>query len=226
MASGEELLDRLRDLVIAGDRERIGAAAEQALAAGMQPLEIIGRGLSPAMREVGERFRRYEVYLPEMMLAAEAWDHAMAILEPRMAAQGQAAERAGRVVIGTVKGDVHSLGKNIVALMLRAGAFEVVDLGVDVPASTFVTEARRVKADIIGASALMTTTMPQQKAIVDYLEEQNLRGEFKVIIGGGCTTEKWAAEIGADGYAETAAEGVAVALRLVENLKKGGGGGA
>jgi len=221
MAGQDELLDKVRDLVISGNREGIGAVVEELLGAGVEPLAIMERALSPAMEEVGERFKRYEVYLPELMLAAEAWEEAMAVLEPRLAARGQAAQRVGRVVIGTVKGDVHSLGKDIVALMLRAGGFEVIDLGVNVPASTFVTEARRARADIIGASALMTTTMPQQKAVVDCLKDQGLRGEFKVIVGGGCTTQQWAAEIGADGYAETAAEGVTLALRLLGEFKKG-----
>jgi methanogenic corrinoid protein MtbC1 len=161
----ESIYQRITAAIIAGDKDKLLVAVEEALRGGMTPSDIIDRGLSPGMREVGERFARYEVYLPEMMMAAEAWEHAMKVIEPKLLAAGVQRKKAGRVVIGTVSGDVHSIGKNIVAAMLKMSGFESFDLGIDVAASAFIMKAEEVGADVIAASALMTTTMPQQKNI-------------------------------------------------------------
>jgi len=176
-------------------------------------------GLQPGMQEVGDKFRKYEIYLPEMMMAAEAFDHAMKVLEPRLASSGEARQKMGRVVLGTVQGDIHTLGKNIVATMLKLNGFEVHDLGVDVPASSFVKKAQEVQANVIAISALMTTTMGQQKSVIEHLKAGGIRDKYYVMIGGGCTTQAWADEIGADGYGQTAADATALALAAVRKEK-------
>jgi len=213
--SPEEICSRLSAGLIAGDDTEAAAAAQEALEQGMKPLDIIEQGLQPGMAEVGERFRRYEIYLPEMMMAAEAFEQAMKVLEPGLAAAGEAREKPGRVVVGTVQGDIHSLGKNIVATMLKVNGFEVYDVGVDVPASAFVDKAEEVGANVIGISALMTTTMPQQKNVIEHLTARGLRQKYYVMVGGGCTNQSWADEIGADGYGATAGDAVALALKAV-----------
>ena len=179
---------------------------EQGLAARI----LLDDGLVVGIREVGELFRRGEVFLPEMMLAAEAWQSGMDVLEPLLVT-GEATEPKGRVVIGTVKGDIHSLGKNIVSTMLKTAGFDVIDLGTDVPASRFVTAAGDSRASIIAVCALMTTTMPQQKEVIEHLHASGRRSEFLVMVGGASTTSEWAAEIGADAYGETAADAVSLA---------------
>lgn len=212
----DESIDvRLRAGIFAGDGKEVVATVKEALDQGLGPLEIIEQGLRPGMVEVGEAFRQYEIYLPEMMMAAEAWDQAMKVLERELAATGEKREEVGRVVIGTVQGDIHSLGTSIVAAMLKAGGFEVYDLGVAVAASAFVDKAEQVGADVIGLSALMTTTMPQQRNVIEHLEARGVREKYCVLIGGGCTNQSWADEIGADGYGKTAGDALALALKAV-----------
>ena len=213
--SNEPIYQRITAAIIAGDKDKLLVAVEEALRGGMTPSDIIDRGLSPGMREGGERFARYEVYLPEMMLAAEAWEHAMKVIEPKLLADGVERKKTGRVVIGTVSGDVHSIGKNIVAAMLKMSGFEVFDLGIDVAASAFIMKAEEVGADVIAASALMTTTMPQQKNIIEHLEARGVRDKYCVLVGGGSTNQEWANIIGADGYGRTAGDAVALALKAV-----------
>jgi len=170
----------------------------------------LNSGLVPGIREVGEMFRRGEVYLPEMMLAAEAWQAGVDVIEPMMAMQLRA-EAKGKVVIGTVKGDIHSLGKNIVITLLRTAGFEVIDLGIDVPASKFVSTAIDTHADIVAICALMTTTMPQQKEVIEHLLATDKRRDFFVMIGGASTTKEWATQIKADAHGETAFDAVTLA---------------
>ena len=213
---GEEMCSQLKVGILAGDADEVVTVVKEALGQGAKPLEIIEDGLQPGMAEVGERFRRYEVYLPEMMMAAEAFEQAMKILQPKLAAAGETREKVGRVVIGTVQGDIHNLGKNIVAAMLKANAFEVYDLGVDVTASAFVDKAQEVAADVIAVSALMTTTMPRQKGVMEHLEARGVREKYYVMVGGGCTNQSWADEIGADAYGRTAGDAIALALKAVE----------
>jgi len=213
--SGKATFERLYDAIIAGDRNEMAQGVGDALKEGIMPLDIIEKGMSPGMKEVGERFARYEIYLPEMMMAAEAWESAMQILEPKLLESGGERKKMGRVVLGTVKGDVHSVGKNIVGAMLKMNGFDVFDLGVDVAASAFVTKAEEVGADIIAASALMSTTIPQQKSIIEHLEARGVRGKYRVLVGGGSTTQEWADSIGADGYGRTAGDAATLALKAV-----------
>ncbi|MEE8420686.1 MAG: corrinoid protein [Dehalococcoidales bacterium] len=213
--AAESKYERLSEAIIEGDGGKTLAAIEEALGGGMAPGEIIEKGLTPGMKEVGERFARYEIYLPEMMMAGEAWEQAMKVLEPKLLAAGGENKKAGRVVIGTVSGDVHSIGKNIVAAMLKMNGFEVFDVGIDVAASVFVTRAEEVGADIIAASALMSTTMPQQKDIIEHLEARGVRDKYIFLVGGGSTSQEWADSIGADGYGRTAGDAAALALKVM-----------
>ena len=205
----DELLGNIIAAFTSADFDQIPELVRKGLDAQLQPSLLLNDGLVAGIREVGEQFRRGEVYLPEMMLAAEAWQQGMNLLEPLMA--GQPAQQAkGKVVIGTVKGDIHSLGKNIVTTLLKTAGFEVVDLGVDVPASKFVAKAVETHADIIAVCALMTTTMPQQKEVIEHLFAANKREDFFVMVGGACTTQEWAEQIKADAYGATAADAVSL----------------
>jgi corrinoid protein of di/trimethylamine methyltransferase len=192
------------------DFERVPELVQEGLDQGLPARVLLDDGLVAGIREVGEMFRRGEVYLPEMMRAAEAWQAGMDVLEPLMEGQPQAKAK-GRVVIGTVKGDIHSLGKNMVATLLQTAGFEVIDLGVDVPASRFVSAAIDAHADIIALCALMTTTMPQQKEVIEHLAATDRREDFFVMVGGASATREWAAQITADAYGETAADAVTLA---------------
>jgi trimethylamine corrinoid protein len=213
--SDKSIFEKLNSAIIAGDKSGLELGVGDALKEGIAPSDIIEKGMSPGMKEVGERFARYEIYLPEMMMAAEAWEGAMQILEPKLLESGSERKKAGRVVIGTVKGDIHSIGKNIVGALLKMSGFEVFDLGVDVNASAFVTKAEEVGADIIAASALMSTTIPQQKSIIEHIEARGARGKYCVLVGGGSTSQEWADSIGADGYGRTAGDATALALKAV-----------
>ena len=213
--SKESTHERLSAAIITGDKDKLLGAVKDALGEGMTPSDIIEKGMSPGMKEVGEKFARYEIYLPEMMMAAEAWEGAMKVLEPKLLETGAESKKVGRVVLGTVKGDVHSVGKNIVGAMLKMSGFEVFDLGVDVAASAFVTKAEEVEANIIAASALMSTTIPQQKSIIEHLEARGVRDKYCVLVGGGSTSQEWADNIGADGYGRTAGDAAALALKAV-----------
>ena len=213
--SDKSIFEQLNNALIAGDKSGLEQGVGDALKEGITPSDIIEEGMSPGMKEVGERFARYEIYLPEMMMAAEAWEGAMQILEPKLLESGSERKKTGRVVIGTVKGDIHSIGKNIVGALLKMSGFEVFDLGVDVNASAFVTKAEEVGADIIAASALMSTTIPQQKSIIEHIEARGARGKYCVLVGGGSTSQEWADSIGADGYGRTAGDATTLALKAV-----------
>jgi len=221
--SNESIYQRLGAAIITGDKDKLLVAVEDALREGVTASELIERGMSPGMKEVGERFARYEIYLPEMMMAAEAWEQAMKVLEPKLLAAGAERKKVGRVVIGTVKGDIHSIGKNIVAAMLKMSGFEVFDLGVDVAASAFVIKAEEVGADILAASALMSSTTPQQKEIIEHLKARGTRDKYCVLVGGGSTSQEWADSIGADGYGRTAGDAASLALKAMSQGKKEAG---
>ena len=209
-ATSHELLAEIVAAFTSADCDEIPHLVQKGIDSGLGPQIILNGGLVTGIRAVGEQFRVGEVYLPEMMLAAEAWQDGMDLLEPLLA--GQPAQQAkGKVVIGTVKGDIHSLGKNIVITLLRTAGYDVFDLGVDVPASRFVARAVETRADIIAVCALMTTTLPQQKEVIEHLDAGNKREDFFVMVGGGCTTKGWASNIKADAYGETAADAVALA---------------
>ena len=211
----QDLLKELAQAVIELDDAQATDLAEQALQMGLEPIDVLEQGLAEGLRQIGQEFEAGERFIPELILAAEAMEAAVKVLEPEIARRGQARRVSGRVVIGTVQGDIHSIGKNIVAMMLRAFGFEVFDLGVDVPAEVFLNKAREVAADIIGVSALLTTTMARQRELVETLKQQGARNEFKVMIGGAPTNQQWADQIGADAYAAHATEAVRIAERLM-----------
>jgi corrinoid protein of di/trimethylamine methyltransferase len=212
----DELFAALRQAVIDGDAAASANLAQQALDTGVPPLAAIDNGLVPGLSWVGEEFGKGELFLPDMMLAARAMQKAMDILEPELQAQAAQRHVVGRVVIGTVKGDIHEIGKNLVGMMLSTSGFEVHDLGVDVAPDRFVEAAREHNADVVGVSALLTTTMAGQRTVVEALAAAGLRDRVKVIVGGAPASESWAAEIGADGYSEDAIGAVALARRLME----------
>jgi corrinoid protein of di/trimethylamine methyltransferase len=207
-------LAAMRQSIVDGAPENASALAKQALDLGLHPLEVIDNGFVPGMAEVGEQFAKHRMFLPDMLAAAEAMKAAMAVLEPELKRQGEARPSGGTVVLGTTKGDIHEIGKTLVGTLLTANGFKVHDLGVDIPCERFATSAREFNADIIGVSALLTTTMRGQKAVVEALERAGLRSSVKVIVGGAPVTQRWAEEIGADGYAKDAISAVA----LVRNL--------
>jgi len=204
-------LAKLRDAVMNGDEKGAAAAANEALAAGTDPVTIVTEGVTPAMAEVGKKFECGEAFVPELLISARATKAVFGILRPHLAKQG--AQPVGRVVVGTVKGDLHDIGKNLVAAMLEGGGFEVIDLGVNITPEKFVETAKAKNAQVIGLSALLTTTMPAMKATVDAVKKAAL--PIKVMIGGAPVTQSFAEEIGADGYGETAASAVGVARKLI-----------
>jgi corrinoid protein of di/trimethylamine methyltransferase len=205
-------LQKLHDAVIDGDQKTAVAVTREALAGGVEALELIQKYMVPAMDEVGRRFECEDYFVPELLLSARAMKGALELLRPLLAAQG--AEPAGRVVIGTVKGDLHDIGKNLVASMLEGGGFEVVDLGADVAPERFVEAVRGSRAGIVCLSALLTVTMPSMKKTIDALREAGLRDRVKVLVGGAPVTPQFAAQIGADAYGENASVAVSLARRF------------
>lgn len=213
--SKKQFMETIVKSIIDGDQDKIQESARDALKANIDPLEVVELGLSKGMAIVGESFEQGESFLPELLMAAATFNAAMEILMPEIEAQNKEIPKAGTVLIGTVKGDVHNLGKNIVSMVLETNGFSVVDIGVDVSSLNFIEEARKVKADVIALSSLMTTTMPVQKEIIEILEEKNLRNEYFVIVGGGPVSQQWADEIGADGFGKTAVDAVDLIKRLL-----------
>ncbi len=218
--TGDDTLKGIEEAIIRGDRERTIQLVEGTLGK-IDPLTIIRGGMMPAMEKVGDRFSSGEIYLPEMLMAAEAWSEAMNLLKPKMLAAGESVGKIGTVVIGTVQTDVHEIGKNIVATLLSTAGFEVHDLGVDISASKFIAKAEEVDANIIAASAIMTTTMTYQQDILEHLMASGLRDKYIILVGGGVVNQRWADEIGADGYGETAVDGVRVAKELLSRRRGG-----
>jgi len=211
------LLDELQQAVIEGDGEGAKAVAQKCMEAGIPPLETVEFGLRDGLKIVGERFEKLELFLPDMILAAEAGNEIMKVLEPAIGASDLQASSPGTVIVGAAKGDIHTIGKNILGMLFKLAGFKVHDLGEDVSATTFLEEARRLNADIIAISCLMTSTMPCQREVIKLLNEVHERDKFKVMVGGAPVTQQWADQIGADGYAETAGGGVTLALKLVAN---------
>lgn len=218
MAQKQSILEKLRSGVLAGDEKIVKETAQEAIEKNIDPIDVVEKGLIPGIREVGEKFEKMEIFLTGMMMSADAMKAGMNILIPKI--PKDKIPRRGTVVVGTVKGDIHEIGKNILSALLTASGFEVHDLGCDVPASAFVRKAEEVGADVIAVSALMTTTLPSQKDILDYLNSLGRRDKYLVLIGGGPTTAEWAEEIGADGYAETAVDGVKLASKKLEEKRK------
>ncbi len=214
----EDMLSRLTAAVVNGRPQDADDLTRQALAAGLDPLAIVDRGLRPGMDIVGERFSCGEAFIPHLVLAGRAMQAGMKVVEPELKRHGEGTSPAGRAVIGTVKGDIHEIGKSLVGIMLTAAGFEVVDLGVDVPVEAFVAKVRETNAQIVGLSALLTTTMVVQRRIIEALAAAGLRSQVRVMVGGAPVSRSWAEEIGADGYADDARGAVQEATRLVAAL--------
>jgi len=210
----EDLIVSIKRAVTDGRREEVLAATRSVLAEGMSPREVIEAALVPAIDEVGRMYVAEELFLPEMMESAETFQAAMEVLQPLIEAGGGAVACVGTVVLGTVRGDIHSIGKDILALLLRTAGFSVHDLGVDVAPFDFVSKAQAVGADIIACSALLTTTLTAQRDVVEVLADEGRREDYKVMVGGGATSREWADSIGADGWAATAYGAVEMARRL------------
>jgi len=214
----EEIFKALFDAVVEIDEQKGKEAARLLIKENYDPLEGIENGLSKGMEVIGEKFNKLEIYLPELMMAARVFNSAMAILKPHISAGSLGRSKSvkkGTVVIGTVKGDIHQIGKDIVAMLLEIGGFDVHNLGEDVSTSTFIEEAGRVEADIIALSSLLTTSMVSQKDLIDTLKEIGQREKYLVMIGGAPTSQKWADEIGADIYGEDAERAVSLALEFM-----------
>jgi 5-methyltetrahydrofolate--homocysteine methyltransferase len=209
-----ELLAQITASLVEGDPDAVVSGTRSALASGVEPLAIIDGSLVPGMRVVGEKYSSGEYFLPNLIVSASAMKQAMAVLAPELAARRQQVKSAGGVVIGTVRGDIHEIGKSLVATMLSANGFEVHDLGVDVPVEKFVETVRQSGAVLVGLSALLTTTMNGQKTVIEALRAAGLRDRVRVMVGGAPVTKKWAEEIGADGYAQDAVAAVDLATRL------------
>jgi len=206
-------LKALYDAILTGDAKTAVAVTKEALAEQMDPQELIQKSMIPAMNEAGKRFECEEYFVPELLLAARAMKGSLELLRPLLAERG--AEPTGRVIIGTVKGDLHDIGKNLVASMLEGGGFEVVDLGADVAAEKFVEAVRERKPNLVCMSALLTVTMPSMKTTIQALEAAGIRDQVKVMVGGAPVTAQYATEIGADGYADNASSAVAKARELI-----------
>jgi len=213
-------LTQLNHAVVEGDPEKIVDWTQKALAAGLEPMAIIEQGLVPGMTVVGEKFESGEYFLPNLIISANGMQEAMKLLEPELHIRHQEVKAAGKVVIGTVQGDIHEIGKSLVGTMLSANGFQVHDLGVDVPVGTFITKVKETGANLLGLSALLTTTMVVQREIIQALHQAGLREQVKVMVGGAPVTRSWAEEIGADGYAEDAIGAVALAKRLTLNVQR------
>jgi len=206
-------LSSLREAILIGDASAAVSAARKALDAGVEPVDLIGQGISPAMGEVGRLFEEGEYFVPELLIAARATKEIFQILRPLLAQAGT--EPIGRVVLGTVQGDLHDIGKNLVAAMLEGGGFEVTDLGVDVPPEKFIAAVKDKHAQMVGLSALLTTTLPAMKTTIEAFRTAGIRENVKVMVGGAPVTKNYADSIGADGYGENAAASVDLARRLV-----------
>jgi len=211
----EGIIQMLEHAVIEGLPEDAEMHANQALAQGLDPLDCINEGLTPGIQRVGELFASGEYFLPELIIGADAMKVALDVLEPAMMGD-QEREIVGRVVLGTVEGDIHEIGKTLVGTMLIANGFKVFDIGVDNTASDFIKAVEENNADIVGASALLTTTMLKQRELIGELEKAGLRDGLKIMVGGAPVTSSYAQEIGADGYAEDAISAVDLAFRLVD----------
>jgi 5-methyltetrahydrofolate--homocysteine methyltransferase len=209
----EEVLQNIFNGILEGDRETVRSNVQQAIDAKMAPAVILNDGMVSAMAEVGKRFEEGEYYVPELLIAARAMKEGLVLLKPLL--QQAKVKAAGKVAAGTVKGDLHDIGKNLVCMMLEGAGFEIMDLGTDVSPEKFVDAVQNGKADIIAMSALLTTTMPNMQTTIEALKTAGLRGQAKVIIGGAPVTDSYARQIGADGYAPDASRAVALAKSLL-----------
>jgi len=210
-----DLLTQITTSIVEGEPDGTVDLTRQALEAGLEPLTIINQGLVPGMNIVGDKFQSGEYFLPHLIIAASGMQQAMELLEPELQARQEVLERAGTLVIGSVAGDIHEIGKSLVGTMMSASGFQVYDLGVDVQTATFVAKVEETGANLLGLSALLTTTMTVQREVIEALEEAGIRDQVKVIIGGAPVNQEWADTIGADGYAEDAVGAIELAKQLV-----------
>ncbi len=218
MSSGAAPADgfaAMQQSIVDGAPDRARDLAPQALAGGLDPVEVLNLGFLAGMREVGTQYGQGRMFLPDMMASSEAMRAAVAVLDPVFRARGGERPAHGTVVLGTTKGDIHEIGKSLVGTLLSANGFRVFDLGVDVPPERFVEKAREVEADIVGVSALLTTTMQGQKKVVDAFIAAGLRPRVKILVGGAPVTRRWAEEIGADGFGKDAFSAVTLARELL-----------
>jgi corrinoid protein of di/trimethylamine methyltransferase len=216
MSEKEKIFDEISEAIQSFEEEKVLNTVKKALSLGVDPSEIIEKGIAKGLRVVGDKYERGELFLMHLVAAAEPAQKAVKeLLEPEIKKKAGERKSLGKVVIGTVQGDIHDIGKNIVAAMLFAAGFDVIDLGKDVPAEEFAKKAKEVGANIVGASALLSTTLPVQKEIIEALKAMGIRDKVKVIFGGAPCTPEWVEEIGGDGYAENAIEAVKVAKRLI-----------
>jgi len=215
----EEIFKNLFDAVVEINEQKGKDAATLLIKENYNPLEGIENGLSKGMKVIGEKFNKFEIFLPDLMMAARVFDSAMTILEPHIPSDSKSTQK-GTVLIGTVKGDIHKIGKDLVAMLLEIGGFDVHNIGEDVSTSTFIEEAAKVDADIIALSSLLTTTMASQKDLIDILKEIGQREKYLVMIGGAPISQKWADDIGADIYGENAERAVSLALEFMSKKQK------
>lgn len=210
----QDLLAQIQLSIIEGKPEDTVRLTAAALEAGTEPMDVIGRGLLPGIQVVGEKFASGEYFLPQLVIAGSAMQKAMELLRPALEQREQKLESLGTVVIGTVQGDIHEIGKSLVGILLSANGFQVYDLGVDVPTETFVSKVRETRATMVGLSALLTTTKAVQREVIEALTAAGLRSQVKVLVGGAPVSQQWADTIGADGYAQDAQAAVQLAKRL------------
>jgi trimethylamine corrinoid protein len=211
----DDILEQLRNAIKEYDVDQAKHYSQEALKAKMDPTEVIRNGPAIVLKEIGDRFANGELFLPELVAAGQAGEASIAVLNEEIAKRSQSRTSLGKYVIGTVSGDVHSIGKNIVATMLRVAGFDVMDLGVDVPTDVFIQKVKELKPQILGLSALLTTTMDEQRKIIIRLKEEGLRGKVKVMVGGAPVSPEWAKEIGADSVGLDAQDAVEKALKLL-----------
>lgn len=220
----ETMYNAMKEAVVSGDKDRARALAEEALRLGFDPARVVEKGYIPGIQKVGDLWEQGEYFLPELITSAACMKDAMDVLRPALLADGREAASEGRVVIGTVEGDIHDIGKNLVAAMLQANGFEVFDLGADVKLDRFIAAAEENDADIICLSALLTTTMLNQKRLLGLLSEKGLRDRYGVLVGGAPVTHSWAEQIGADGFGADAPDAVRAAKALAADLRNRRGG--
>ena len=212
-----EIIGKLKESILIFDVELSEKSAQEAVNNDIDPLKAVEEGLVKGLDIIGEKYENDEIFLPELMMAANTFQTAMQILEPKISEKGQERAKKGIIVLGTVKGDIHKIGKDIVTLLFRTAGYEVHDLGEDVDLFTFIENAKKVNADAIGLSALLTSTLSGQKDVIDALTQEGMRDKYIIMVGGGATTPEWAETIGADLFAENAQAAV---RRLTEMIAK------
>jgi 5-methyltetrahydrofolate--homocysteine methyltransferase len=211
----ELTIGQLRDAIVAIDADKAREVAQRGIDDGLDPLDIINEGVRSALDLMGERFALGDIFVPEIVLGAKAADAALEVLEPELLRRGSSTEKLGKVLMATVKGDIHDIGKNIVTLLMKAADLEVVDIGADKAGEEILAAAKEHKVDVIGLSALLTTTMPRMKEMLELLQESGVRDQYKVIVGGAPVTQEFADAVGADGYGADATSGVDVTKKLL-----------